>query len=237
MDLRELRQYLDRLSTSLAPEKRQILEARLQGLVSVFPFSEYEFILMFLRDKEIITFEDYEKLRDGYISTNRYLNLFSLAPRVFGQVWGEKHIMDLDPRFQKPDRSLDSEYDGQYDLWIEGIKVEVKSSRAIHTQKQGGLVSKALRYGDNEPFWMNFQQLKLDVCDVFIFTGVWVNRIVYWAMSNKDVKRNKYLSHQHRGGIEYQIGITDKNIQEFKRFQTSPEQLGDTVLSLCQMNQ
>jgi len=237
MDLRELRQYLDRLSTSLVPEERQILEARLQGLVSVFPFSEYEFILMFLKDKEIITFEDYEKLRDGYISTNRYLNLFSLAPRVFGQVWGEKHIVDLDPRFRKPDRLLDSEYDGQYDLWIEGIKVEVKSSRATHAHKQGSLVSKALRYGDNEPFRMNFQQLKLDACDVFIFIGVWVDRIVYWAISNKDVKRNKYLSHQHRGGIEYQIGITDKNIQEFEHFQTSPEQLGNTVLSLRQMNQ
>lgn len=142
--------------------------------------------------------------------------------------------MDLDPRFQKPDKSLDPEYDGEYDLWIEGVKVEVKSSRAIHTKKRGGLVSKALRYGGDEPFWMNFQQLKLDACDVFIFIGVWVDRIVYWVVSNEDAKRNEYLSHQHRGGIEYQIGVTDKNLQEFGRFQTGPEQLGDTVLSLAQ---
>ena len=161
MNLQELRQYLDQLSFSLAPEERDVLKARLQGLASVFPFSEYEFILMFLRDRGVISFEDYEKLRDRYISANRYLDLFSLAPRVFGQIWGEKHIMDLDPRFQKPDKSLDPEYTGEYDLWIEGVKVEVKSSRAINTEKHGSLVSKALRYGSSDPFWMNFQQLHL----------------------------------------------------------------------------
>jgi len=232
MDLRELRQYLEQLSSSLEPEEREVLQARLQGLVSVFPFSEYEFILMLLRDRDVISFEDYEKLRDNYVSANRYLDLFGLAPRVFGQIWGEKHIMDLDSRFRKPDKSLDPEYDGEYDLWIEGVKVEVKSSRAIHTKKRGSIVSKALRYGGDGPFWMNFQQLKLDACDVFIFIGVWVDRIIYWVVSNEDARRNEYLSHQHRGGIEYQIGITNKNIQEFERFQTSPDQLGDAVLSL-----
>jgi len=233
MDLQKLGQYLNQLSSSLAPEERGVLEARLQGLVSVFPFSEYEFILMFLRDRDVISFKDYEKLRDNYVSANRYLDLFSLAPRVFGQVWGEKHIMDLDPRFRKPDQSLDPEYDGEYDLWIEGVKVEVKSSRATHTKKQGSLVSKALRYGSDDPFWMNFQQLKLDVCDTFILTGVWVDQIAYWVMSNEDVKTSKYLSHQHRGGIEYQIGVTDKNLHEFERFQVAPDQLADAVLSLA----
>ena len=233
MDLQELGQYLNQLSSSLAPEERGVLEARLQGLVSVFPFSEYEFILMFLRDRDVISFKDYEKLRDNYVSANRYLDLFSLAPRVFGQVWGEKHIMDLDPRFRKPDKSLDPEYDGEYDLWIEGVKVEVKSSRATHTKEQGSLVSKALRYGSDDPFWMNFQQLKLDVCDTFILTGVWVDQIAYWVMSNEDVKTSKYLSHQHRGGIEYQIGVTDNNLHEFERFQVAPDQLADAVLSLA----
>lgn len=103
MDLQALQQYLDQLSSSLAPEERDVLEARLQGLASVFPFNEYEFILMFLRDREVISFEDYEKLRDTYVSANRYLDLFSLAPRVFGQIWGEKHIMDLDPQEVRPE--------------------------------------------------------------------------------------------------------------------------------------
>lgn len=231
MDLQELQQYLTRLTSSLAPEDRDVLEARLHGLVSVFPFSEYEFILMFLRDREVISFEDYEKLRANYVSANCYLDLFSLAPRVFGQIWGEKHIMDLDSRFQKPDKSLDPHYDGNYDLWIVGVRVEVKSSRAMHTKKRGSLVSKALRYGSSDPFWMNFQQLKFDVCDVFVFIGVWVDQIVYWVMSNADAKTNNYLSHQHRGGIEYQIGVTDRNLHDFARFQVTPDRLAGVVLS------
>ena len=144
--------------------------------------------------------------------------------------------MDLDPRFQEPDKSLDPAYDGQYDFWIEGVRVEVKSSRAIHTKKRGSLASKALRYGDDEPFWMNFQQLKPDACDVFVFIGVWVGRIIYWVISSEEAERSEYLSHQHRGGIEYRIGITNRNIDEFERFQTNPEQLGNKVLSLGASN-
>ena len=77
------------------------------------------------------------------------------------------------------------------------------------------MASKALHWGAEAPFWMNYQQLKLDICDVFVFIGVWVDLIVYWVMSNEEVKQNNYLSHQHRGGIEYQIGIRNRNIQEF----------------------
>ena len=210
-----------------------MLNARLQSLVSVFPFNEYEYILMFLLDKGVIRFGEYEKLRENYVSSNKYLELYGLAPRIFGQVWGEQHIMDIDDRFKKPDKSLDPNYEGQYDLWIEGARIEVKAARAINTKKRGNLVSKALRYDSPEPFWMNFQQLKLDVCDVFVFIGVWVDQIVYWVLSNEDAKSSEYLSHQHRGGIEYQIGVTDKNISDFDVFRTNASDIVSKVISIC----
>lgn len=225
MNLEELRALLDRLTNSLSQEDQHLLRARLEGLTSVFPFNEYEYILTFLTDRGVLPFNDYEELRQNYVSANRYLGLFGLAPRIFGQVWGEQHLMDLDARFRKPDKSLDSGYDGQYDLWCEGIRVEVKAARAINTRRRGDLVSKALHFGSAGPFWMNFQQLKLDVCDAFIFIGVWVDQIVYWVLSNSDVRANSYLSHQHRGGVEYQIGITDKNLAEFAPYQVEATQL------------
>ena len=77
---------------------------------------------------------------------------------------------------------------------------------------------------------MNYQQLKLDICDVFVFIGVWVNLIVYWVLSNEEVKQNNYLSHQHRGGIEYQIGIRDTNIQEFDAFRVDATALVQTII-------
>lgn len=231
MNLQELDTYLDRWIESLKRGDKRLLQARLKGLVSVFPFNEYEYILTFLVDRDIIRFQEYEKLRRNYVSANRYLELFGLAPRIFGQVWGEKHLMDLDHRFRKPDKSLDPTYDGQYDLWLEGVRVEVKAARAINTRKRGDVVSKALRYDSSDPFWMNFQQLKPDACDTFVFIGVWVDQIAYWVMSNEQVKASKHLSHQHRGGIEHQIGITHANIAEFNAYKVKVQLLADTVLA------
>lgn len=230
MDIKQLKKHLENLAKNLNPKDQWLLNARLSSLKSVFPFNEYEYILMFLLDKGTITFKQYEKLRDEYVSSNPYLELYSIAPRVFGEIWAHSHIMDLDNRFRKPTKKLDPNYDGQYDLWIEGIKVEVKACRAINTKKRGNLIEKALRYGSGEPFWMNYQQIKPDMADVFIFIGVWIDKIVYWVISREEVKRNKYLSHQHRGGIEYQIGITHENISEFDIFRVEPQKLGEIVI-------
>ena len=235
MNLQQLRTYIDRLSDSLKQEERQVLKSRLRGLISVFPFSEYEYILTFLVDHRVITFSDYEELRDNYVSANRYLDLFGLAPRIFGGTWGEEHVKDLDHRFRKPDRSLDPGYEGQYDLWLDGMRIEVKASRATNTKTRGNLVSKALHYGSDDPFWMNYQQLKLDICEAFVFIGVWVNRIIYWVMSNEEVKTNRFLSHQHRGGIEYQIGIRDNNITDFDVYKVEAESVADTILAKRQL--
>lgn len=230
MDIKQLKQYLEGFIQNLEPKNHQLLTARLGSLKSVFPFNEYEYILMFLIDKGIITFQQYEKLREKYVSSNPYLELYSIAPRVFGEIWGHPHIMDIDSRFKKPNKKMDLTYKGQYDLWFEGVKVEVKACRAINTKKRGNLMEKALRYGSNEPFWMNYQQIKADMSDVFIFIGVWIDKIVYWVMSRKEIKKNKYLSLQHRGGIEYQIGITHKNISEFDIYRVEPQKLGAMVL-------
>lgn len=236
MTQQQLREYLARFVQSLGQQDRGFLDARLQSLVSVFPFNEYEYILMFLRDRSVISFQEYEELRSTYVSANRYLNLYGLAPRIFGQIWGEQHIRDLDSRFEKADKNIDPRHEGQYDLWIEGVRVEVKAARAIDTKKRGDLVSKALRTDSDRPFWMNFQQLKLDICDVFIFIGVWVDAIRYWVLSHHAMKSSPFLSHQHRGGVEYQIGITDKNIAAFDVYLVQPALVADKVIKLGQQN-
>lgn len=230
MNQQELHAYLNRFIESLKNEDKRLLQARLHGLVSVFPFNEYEYIITFLVNLGVLSFGEYETLRNNYVSANRYLDLFSLSPRVFGQIWGEKHLMDMDQRFQKPNKMLDPNYDGEYDLWLDGIRIEVKAARAIHTRKRGSLVSKALHWGSEDPFWMNYQQLKLDICDVLVFIGVWVDKLLYWVMSNDEVKNNRCLSHQHRGGVEYQIGITHKNISDFNPYQVEAPDVARTVI-------
>jgi len=229
MDLSELRQRIASIAQNLRAQDKQLLDVRLKSLISAFPFNEYEYALMFLLDQEVIDFPHYERLRDDYVSTSKYIKLYELAPRTFGQTWGHNHIRDLDSRFARPDKSLDPDFVNEYDLWFGGVKVEVKASRASKEGK-GSLASRAIRYGSGESFWMNFQQLKLDVSDVFILIGVWVDRIVYWVITNEQVKNNKYRSHQHRGGVEYQIGITDRNIRDFDAYRVDPSEIGKKVI-------
>jgi len=226
-----LKNKLKKLMGSLIEQDRTTLESRLESLDSVFPFSEHEFILMFLIDRKVLTFDEYEEIRIKYMNSNKFLYLFGLAPRVFGEIWGQEHLIEIDGRFEKPSKDIDSDYDGEYDLWVDGVKVEVKACRAINTKIRSDLMSKALKFSSKEPFWMNFQQLKPDSCDVFIFIGVWVDQIVYWVLSSQEASDSPYISHQHRGGIEYQIGIKDSNIKEFDAYKVSPEAIIDTVLA------
>ncbi|MDO8489455.1 MAG: hypothetical protein Q7S42_05035 [Candidatus Omnitrophota bacterium] len=225
-----LKTKLSELMSSLTEHDKAMLKNRLKDLVSVFPFNEYEYMLIFLRDRDVLTFDEYEKIRSEYVTSNKYLNLYGLSPRVFGEIWGQEHLRGIDKRFQKPSKEADRSYDGEYDLWVEGIKTEVKACRAINTKKRGDLVSKALRLSSTEPFWMNFQQLKPDSCDIFIFIGVWVDQIIYWVLDQDEVKDNDYISHQHRGGIEYQIGVTHKNISKFEKFRVESVNLVDTII-------
>ncbi len=46
----------------------------------------------------------------------------------------------------------------------------------------------------------------------------------------EEVANNPNLSHQHRGGVEYQIGITSKNIADFEPYRVEPTRIGDAIL-------
>ncbi len=229
MNIKDLDKQLKAWVENLGPKDKKSLLARLSSLKSVFPFNEYEYRLMYLLNKGIITFKEYEKLRNNYVLKNPYLDLYGIAPRIFGEQWAQQHLIDIDGRFKKPSKEIDPKYQGEYDLYLSFdkklIKVEVKTCRAINTKIRGNLQSKALSFSSKEPFWMNFQQIKLDIADAFVFIGVWVDKILYWVLTNKEVKGHPIISHQHRGGIEYQIGITNKNIKQFKKFLVKPKSL------------
>jgi len=234
MDIERLNKQLFLWIQSLNKKDKNFLLARLASLKSVYPFNEYEYRLMFLLNKKIISFEDYEKLRHAYVQERPYLELFGISPRRFGDIWAKQHLRDIDNRLQDPSKKIDSNYQGEYDLYLPQkeriIKIEVKACRAINTKKAGGLETKALNFVSKEQFWMNFQQLKLNIVDVFVFIGVWTDKILYWVLSNEEVKENPFRSHQHRGGIEYQIGITNENIQEFEKYLVEPKNLVGMVI-------
>ena len=68
---------------------------------------------------------------------------------------------------------------------------------------------------------MNFQQVKPACCDVFIWLGVWRDKIRYWVLASKEVSGNRYYSvGQHRGNVgEGQLHIRRDNMNEFAQYE------------------
>jgi hypothetical protein len=75
---------------------------------------------------------------------------------------------------------------------------------------------------------MNFQQLKPQCCDVFIWVAVFRDEIVIWVMSSKEVLENPlYSKGQHRGnkGNEGQLHIKHDNISQFDKYKLQNDDL------------
>ena len=225
--MEKLKQELDQLIKTLPNEKA--LRAKLESLVSVYPFNDYEYMISALLGADKLTFEEYLELRDSYISRNRFLYIFEIsAPRGFGEAWAQGHLSELVPDMQKPSKKLDKNYSGEYDFILDGeIKIEVKASRAVDFNSDEPLYVKALADDSPEDFDMNFQQVKPACCDVFLWMGVWRDKIRYWVLSSKEVSENRYYSEgQHRGNVgEGQLHVRRDNMKEFAKYESRSNEL------------
>lgn len=196
----------------------------LDKLYSVYPFNKFEYVISRLISSKIIDFNDYLKLRNSYLERNKYLYLFEItAPRTFGETWAQRHLNEIVQELKRPSPLYDSNYSGQYDFWYNGIRIEVKASRAVKRKSGDALIIKALSSDSKSGFDMNFQQIKPDCCDVFVWIAVWRDMIRYWVLSSDDVKNNKHYSpNQHRGNKgEGQLWIKETNINEFNQYEVN----------------
>jgi hypothetical protein len=231
----ELYKLIDELEDS---EK---FRSRLENLISVYPFNEYEYIISTLLGAEILTLADYYELRDEYIARNLYLYVFEIsAPRGFGERWAQGHLKSLVPALRKPSKKLDPEYSGQYDLVLDTeeslIRIEVKASRAVDFDSREPLYVKALASDSKKRFDMNFQQVKPRCCDVFVWVAVWRDLIRYWVLASREVDDNRYYSTgQHRGNVgEGQLHINQDNIADFEEYEVGSDKLHGAILKAYQ---
>jgi len=101
--MEKLRQQLDGLLNRL--EKADELRAKLVGLISIYPFNEFEYILSHLLAAHKLTLHEYDEIRSEYIERNQHSHLFEIsAPRNFGEAWAESYVKELVPSLQ---RSID----------------------------------------------------------------------------------------------------------------------------------
>ncbi len=210
------------------------IQARLENLISVYPFNEYEFIISHLLAADVLSLDAYYELRDGYLARNVFLYIFEIsAPRTFGESWAQGHLKELVPELQKPSKKRDPNYSGQYDFLLDGIRIEVKASRAVDADLDAPLYVKALASDSRKPFWMNFQQIKPACCDVFVWIAVWRDKIRYWVQSSYEVENNPHYSRgQHRGNIgEGQLHLRPDNIHDFDHFEVKSNALREAIIA------
>lgn len=189
---------------------------------AIYPFNKYETLFFSLIHAGHLSFEDYQKIRQEYLKHNPYLYVFEIsAPRGFGEKFAQNYIHKLCPELQKPSKKSDPTYSGEYDFWLDNIKIEVKASRAVDRNSDAPLYMKALSTDTTSPFLMNFQQLKPLCCDVFVWMAVFRDDILLWVINSQTVLSHSLFSKgQHRGnhGNEGQLHITNENIQQFDSF-------------------
>ena len=235
--IKELEAYKKSLSDE---EKNELSDSVLDKLYAVYPFNKFEYTISHLIARNIISLDEYLDIRAEYLQRNRYLHLFELAPRTFGETWGQTHLMELVPEFKVPTKKNDPSFSGEYDLLLNDIHVEVKASRAV--KKVGGdtLANKALASNSTSKFDMNYQQLKPRCCDVFVWIAVWRDKIDYWVMSSEDVQNNPLLSNQHRASqlsetgavVEGQIHINNGNYQDFEKYRVQVREIYNKVIEI-----
>ena len=218
--MEKLRKQLDELVNRLSNSDE--FRSKLDDLKSVYPFSEYEYIISHLLAAKKLTLDEYYELRDDYIDRNLYLYLFEIsAPRGFGEVWAHGHLKQLVPSLLRPSKKLDKEYSGQYDFFLPpSIRIEVKASRAVVFELDEPLYIKALSSESNRPFDMNFQQIKPACCDVFVWLAAWRDVMKYWVIPSYDVENSPFYSKgQHRGNVgEGQLHMNRENIAKFDKY-------------------
>jgi len=187
-----------------------------------FPFNEYELLLTSMIERKGLSYQDYLEIRQEYLSQNPLLWLFEIsAPRAFGEKYGQTLLQSLSKNLKTPTKKLDPEYSGQYDLWLDGIRIEVKASRVVDKDSDEPLYKKALSSNTKKRFLMNFQQLKPQCCDVFVWIAVYRNDTTIWIMNRDEVINHPDMSiGQHRGnkGNEGQLHITQDNIKSLDKY-------------------
>ena len=231
----ELTELKDRIVATFSGTESDLADvlAMVDQDQSVFLFNEYEHLICNLIDKGGMSYDQYIEIRTEYIIENPHLWIFEIsAPRGFGEKFAQTYVQGKCSKLKKPSKKLDPNYTGEYDLWLDGITIEVKASRAVDSDSDEPLYMKALSRHTKKRFLMNFQQLKPQCCDVFIWVAVFRDEIVLWIMNSDEVLTNPlYSKGQHRGnkGNEGQLHVEHDNVHLLSDFELRDDNIEKAI--------
>lgn len=160
MELTELKTKIIESFSGSASDLEEVLQM-VDDDQSIFPFNEYEHLICNFIERGGLTYEQYIDIRAEYISANPNLWVFEIsAPRGFGEKFAQTYVQGKCSKLKSPNKKLDPNYSGDYDLWLDGIRIEVKASRAVDSDSEEPLYMKALSRKTDKNFLMNFSAAK-----------------------------------------------------------------------------
>lgn len=224
MHVKELKKEIEKLLRKTKGDMDIIKEIKCAK--ALFPFSTESNLLAYFMSIGELSYEELFALATSYSQRNKYLELYDMAPRTYGQTWGEQHIRTLFPRFIKATKeNVSSEYpsfDGEFDLWLDGIRIEVKACRANCERGKGSLASRAYLHSEAKEagFKYHYQQLKPSCCDVFIWIGTCRDELIYWVLTSQELLDTGKLGPQHRNE---NTGVDGAEVFEGQVFMTEDE--------------
>ncbi|MBL4616478.1 MAG: hypothetical protein JKY46_02200 [Robiginitomaculum sp.] len=229
MELSELKNRICKSFDGSTEDLTRVLEM-VDDDQSIFPFNEYEHLICNLIELGGMTYVQYMEIRSEYIRANPNLWIFEMSsPRGFGEGFAQTYVNGMCAQISKPSKEIDPTFSNEYDLCLDSIKIEVKASRAVDSESKEPLYIKALSRNTDKQFLMNFQQLKPQYCDIFIWVAVFRDQIVIWVLSSKEVASHQLFSGgQHRGN-EGQLHIKHDNIHMFDKFELKNGDLGAAI--------
>jgi hypothetical protein len=232
MELTELKRKIIDSFTGSTEDLTEVLRL-IDEDKSIFPFNEYEHLICNLINRGGLSHAQYIDIRCEYMSENPNLWIYEIsAPRGFGEGFAQTYVQSKSKNLLKAHKKYDENYAGQYDLWFSGITIEVKASRAVDAASEEPLYMKALSRKSSKNLLMNFQQLKPQCCDVFIWVAVFRDEIVLWIMNSDEVLNHVNFSKgQHRGnsGNEGQLHIKRDNIELFNQFELKSNDIEQAI--------
>lgn len=243
--MKQLREQIKKIIEEANIKPEIIEEIKKERSISIF--STEGRILTYLLSKNIITYEKYLEISNDFSHRNKYWELYEMGPRPFGQIWCENHIHELFPEFIKANKknmaSRYLEFQGEFDLWLDGIRVEIKASKAAGDDKtkKESIANRAYSRSEaNEnSFKYHFQQVKPKCADVFICIGVCKAEIIYWVITSKELVETDKLSSQHRNentgikGIGVYEGQFFATEEKLKPYLVEQEEILDVVKKVC----
>lgn len=183
--MKQLREKIEELLCNSKCTKEEI--SSIMREKALYPFSRESRILAYLMSLGEITYDEYAKLDEDYCNRNQFLELFEMAPAHMVK-HGEKNTLENCSRSSSKLRKKTLPtytliLTGEFDLWLDGIRIEVKACRANSTKSSGSLASRAYLHTEahDTGFKYHYQQLKPSCCDVFIWIGTCRDTLLYWG--------------------------------------------------------